>query len=236
MKKLFLTAALALLCASSYAQLIQSSSLIVTKKTIEPVKRGYQSDIRLSLLCFGEPDQTTTEITYAGGYRFGNALFLGAGVGVNYNAWSGQYVDPKSNHGDGGYSSAYDIPSAEITVPVFAQVRVYFLKKRVSPFIDATGGAMITSKGEIVYGKNNDMTAKYGRTTGYGTLSLGVNCRMVKKSSIYLLVGGKMYGSRILRASSPFEPNDLTADNKPSSLGIGTYYAYGIYGAIGFTF
>lgn len=53
MKKLLLSAALVLLCASGYAQLVQTSSLIVTKKALEPVKRGYQSDIRLGVYCLG---------------------------------------------------------------------------------------------------------------------------------------------------------------------------------------
>lgn len=233
MKKLFLTAVLALLCASGYAQLIQSSSLIVTKKALEPVKRGYQSDIRLGVYCLGYHNQTTIEATYAGGYRFGNALFLGAGVGVNYNTWWGQYImDDGRRHGN----KQFCIPSAEITVPVFAQIRVYFLKKRVSPFIDATGGAMITSKGEVVYGESRNMTAEYGRTMGYGTLSLGVNCRMTNKSSMYLLVGGRMHGVRVMQANVDFNPFNLTPTNKPSSLNIGTRIGGGMYAAIGFTF
>ncbi len=242
MKKLLLSAALVLLCASGYAQLVQTSSLIVTKKTpkpkktLEPVKRGYQSDVRIGVYCCmlsHESTQTTIEATYAGGYRFGNTLFIGAGAGVNTNTWSGQHIDL-----DGKYESTrFYISSARITVPVFAQIRAYFLKKRVSPFIDATGGAMITSNGEIAYGEySNRMTAKYGRTTGYGTLSLGVNYRMTDKSAMYLLVGGKIYGVRAMQADEWFYPYDLTPNDMPSSLNIGTCIDYGMYAAIGFTF
>ena len=64
MKKLLLTAALALSCASGYAQMVQTSALIVTKKALEPVKRGYQSDIRLGVYCLGFHDQTTICLLY----------------------------------------------------------------------------------------------------------------------------------------------------------------------------
>lgn len=235
MKKLLLTAALALSCASGYAQMVQTSALIVTKKALEPVKRGYQSDIRLGVYCLGFHDQTTIEATYAGGYRFGNALFIGAGVGVNYNTWSGQYIET-DGYGTGIGKNQFSIPSAKVTVPVFAQIRVYFLKKRVSPFIDATGGAMIAGKGEVVYGERLDMAAKYGRTMGYGTLSLGFNYRMTSKSSMYLLVGGRMHGVRVMQADESFNPFTITPTNKPSSLNIGTRMGGGMYAAIGFTF
>lgn len=229
MKKLLFTALLALICASGYAQLVQSSSLIVTKKALDPVARGFQSDVRLGIYCLGYHDQTTIEATYAGGYRFGNTLFLGAGVGVNYNTWSGQYVDTDAYQ----YRKHFDIPSAKITVPVFAQVRVYFLKKRVSPFVDATGGVMITGKGEVLYGEYGEKTAKFGRSMGYGTLSLGVNYRITNKSSMYLLVGGRLHGVRVMQADESFNPHDK---NLPSSLNIGSRVGGGLYAAIGFTF
>lgn len=229
MKKLLFTALLALICASGSAQIVQSSSLIVTKKALAPVARGFQSDVRLGVYCLGYHDQTTVEATYAAGYRFGNTLFLGAGVGVNYNTWSGQYVDT-----DAGQSRKYfDIPSAKITVPVFAQVRVYFLKKRVSPFVDATGGVMLTGKGEVLYGEYGEKSAKFGRSMGYGTLSLGANYRMTDRSSMYLLVGGRLHGVRAMQADEPFYPFDAEL---PSSLNIGNRVGGGLYAAIGFTF
>lgn len=152
---------------------------------------------------------------------------------MNYNTWSGQYIETSSCD---SYSTQFSIPSAKVTVPVFAQIRVYFLKKRVSPFIDATGGAMITGKGEVAYGEELDMTASYGRTMGYGTLSLGFNYRMTDKSSMYLLIGGRIHGVRVMQADESFNPFTLTPTNKPSSLNIGTRMGGGMYAAIGFTF
>lgn len=240
MKRFLFAAALLLSSVSGYAQLVQSSSLIVTKKALDPVARGYQSDVRIGVMSLGYHGQTTIEATYAGGYRFGNTLYIGAGVGVNYNTWSGQYVEPEHY----GKHKQFGIPSAKITVPLFAQIRVYFLKSRISPFVDATGGVMLTSGGEVGYGYRGyyegseyrdeyEKTAKYGRSMGYGTLSLGVNYRMTDKSSVYLLVGGRLYGARVMQADEEFY-HDVSP--LPSSLNIGTRTSGGFYAAIGFTF
>lgn len=233
MKKLIFTALLALVCAGGYAQITSSSSLVITKKALDPVKRGYQSDVRLATCpTFGPYDKTSIEATYTGGYRFGNTLYLGAGVGLNYNTRSGDFIEQAG----GSFKSRFNISPAKLTVPLFAQARVYFSKNRISPFVDATAGAMIAGKSEITYGAGRSMAARYGRTLGFGTLSVGVNCRMTDKTSMYLLVGGKLYGVRVLQADEPFYPFDLTPENLPASLNIGTRTDGGLYVALGFTF
>lgn len=235
MKKLIFTALLALVCAGGYAQITSSSSLVITKKALDPVKRGYQSDVRLgTCYTFDSYDsygKTSIEATYTGGYRFGNTLYLGAGVGLNYNTRSGNFIQD-----EGCFDNWFNISPAKLTVPLFAQARVYFSKNRISPFVDATAGAMIAGKSEITYGAGRSMAARYGRTLGFGTLSVGVNCRMTDKTSMYLLVGGKLYGVRVLQADEPFYPFDLTPENLPASLNIGTRTDGGLYVALGFTF
>lgn len=236
MKKILLFM-VACVCFSvcAHAQLVQSSSLVVTKRAMSPVRKGFQSDLRLGVTFGNIGEYIAPEITYTAGYRFGNAFYLGAGAGLSVNA--------RSTKNEGGFvrdtygveTYHWYIQSAKVAVPVFAHMRVYFLNRRVSPFLDATGGVMFASKGRLIYGENKDMTCTYHRNMGFATLSLGVDYRLNDKRIIYFLFGGKIYGVSVLKANDGGFLNPYTIT--PSrDISIGARIGAGIYVAVGFTF
>lgn len=115
------------ICA--HAQLVQSSSLVVTKRAMSPVQKGFQSDLRLGVTFGNIGEYIAPEITYTAGYRFGNTFYLGAGAGLIVNACSKMdksCFEKETNN----YAKRYwYLPSAMVTVPVFAHMRVYFLNR-----------------------------------------------------------------------------------------------------------
>lgn len=236
MKKILLFM-VACVCFSicAHAQLVQSSSLVVTKRAMSPVQKGFQSDLRLGVTFGNIGEYIAPEITYTAGYRFGNTFYLGAGAGLIVNACSKMdksCFEKETNN----YAKRYwYLPSAMVTVPVFAHMRVYFLNRRVSPFLDTTGGVMFTSQGRFVYGEDRDLTFTYPRNMGFATLSLGVGYRVDDQKTIYFLFGGKIYGVSALEADDGdfFNPYTITS-SKP--LSIGARVGAGIYMTVGFVF
>lgn len=185
-KSLFLLVCVSL-CLSSVAvhgQLVQSSSLITTVEKLQPVKRGYQSNIQFSIAATNPQGRSLDlSLSYIGGFRFNNMFYLGAGAEVEYAA-------TKGNAEFGG--DYMDQP--DIFLPVFAHFRVYFLKKRVSPFFALSGGYVfgIPNKKEFKY--NEDKQVKYNCGSLFVEPILGVNARVTHKTSLYFSVSYRIYG------------------------------------------
>lgn len=124
---------------------VTASSMIVTrtkiKKPKEPVKIRWQNNI----------DVATTghdhhQLSYTGGWRFGNFFYFGFGTGVQYYPnvlpWdeNGKLdMTTLSEDMKEELENSYYNPS-QIAVPVYAQVKFRFLKGRISPFLSASGG------------------------------------------------------------------------------------------------
>ena len=85
MKKNILLCLLLLLSYVAEAQMVSTSTLIVTKEKFPTVERGYESMAEVSPTLSIDTDSFYLDLNYIGGYRFNNTLFLGVGTGVNFN-------------------------------------------------------------------------------------------------------------------------------------------------------
>lgn len=216
MKKTVVLFLLLALPLTSFAQMVSSSSLVVTRQKLPPVKAGLQHSVELG---YADGDQySNIAASYVIGYRFNNTFFLGGGVGFGYN------MGDTSNKTYNQYlywEEGETLNIKAIEIPVFVNMKVYFLKARCTPFFGLSAGAAFSAK--------NTATLEFGDVK-YSTIgaivvpSLGVNCRISAKHSLY--VAGKVRMRTIPTAKS-FNATDLTT-------GTAAEFSYGA--SIGFTF
>ncbi len=212
MKRIFLIFVAVLAGYTANAQLVQSSSLMVTtvKKKLPPVERGYEQSVDLSFHKIG--NLSGFNLNYIGGMRFNNAIFLGIGTGLN--------IAPV-NSGDFVRESGNFLEPSTVYIPLYAHFRYYMMKKRFSPFLALSlGGAFSGSKNlELELGP-----VKYSTVGLLFNPQVGFNLRMTAKSSIYLSAGA-------FTQTQPF----LTEET-PTSAVVESLLRGGIDFHLGFTF
>ena len=177
MKKILLTLLFAATACGSYAQLVQSSSLIVTKQKLPAVARGYQQSVDAgynAMLSIAGNDLFS--LNYIGGYRFGDTFFLGAGTGLDF-----KLNNPAFDRGNG-----YPMKLNAVNIPLYAHLRVYFLKERITPFFALSFGGRLSTKRtfELELGE-----VKYNTCGLILNPQVGVNVRTSAKGNVYLAVG-----------------------------------------------
>ena len=162
MKKLIILFILAvLLSAGAYAADTASGSPPLTKKEQRRTLRGYKGFVELGMgithhnfsyigdkpdtYADTSPNGFGIEILTSHGYQFSNFFFLGGGVGIN------------------------ECTKTNVMVPIFADLRVNILDKRISPVIDfkwgyAVGdhhGVYLSFNAGVRFGFNKQNTAIY---------------------------------------------------------------------------
>ncbi len=165
---------LSLLCPIvSSAQLITTSQTTTTTKTVkkpkkprkilDPVARGFEHSVEFTNRN-GEDPYYAGGLDYILGYRFGNYLFLGGGLGLNFH----------SEYGSGRWSDSdyWDNYNTIIGVPLYLHGRVYFTKTRCQPYLSLSTGVYLSSPCEYFI---NPM--------------LGVNYRISNTVGLYLAMG-----------------------------------------------
>ncbi len=212
MKKFLFTFVFMLVALSGYSQLVQSSSLVVTRKALDPVKRGWQQSIEASY-------QTQMSLTggdmlglnYIGGYRFNNALFLGFGVGLDFkiNEALPKKVD----------NLILDINT--VNIPLYIHLRAYFLKMRVSPFFALSVGGRLSTKHKFALELGD---VKYNTCGLLLNPQLGINFRTSNKGNFYIAAGCGVHTMPTLD-----EVNNISISTKSK-------LQYGINVRAGFTF
>lgn len=164
---------------SASAQLVSSSSLVITREKLPAVKRGYEQSVDASYT-MRKADTTKVngiDLHYIGGYRFNSHIFLGAGTGLSFDFES---QDQRNPYDEG----ALDIPA--VSLPLFVFFKAYFLKTRVSPFFSlAAGGRFSTKKQLDLDGGSID----YSTLRYFANPALGVNYRINARHSIYFTAG-----------------------------------------------
>lgn len=201
MKRILIITAVALGCIfldafTAHSQtrrgVVTASSTVITRTRIQkekkPVKTKWQNNI----------DATVTQhydISYTGGWRMGNLFFIGFGTGVHVHpnlipydrdALAEAVIDAKDNH-------TYYSPG-RISVPLYAQMRFYFSKRKVAPYLAVSGGLLFQSAVDLNgndYGEDYD--GRYVEGTGYGDVFFGADFRLKNSSSIALSVGIMFY-------------------------------------------
>lgn len=99
--------------------------------------RGYV-DAGYSIGC-GDYGFGRIEINTSHGYQFCPYFFLGAGLGLHY----------MSSYETDGMEIPLDQRESKVDIPVFANVRCIFTKKKIAPFVDLKTGAFLTNNGDL---------------------------------------------------------------------------------------
>lgn len=177
MKKLLLTLLFAATAFGSHAQLVQSSSLIVTKQKLPAVARGYQQSVDAgynALLNIAGNDLFS--LNYIGGYRFDDTFFLGTGTGLDF-----KINNPVFEYGEG-----YPMKLNAVNIPLYAHLRVYFLKERIMPFLALSFGGRLSTKRTVELDLGE---VKYNTCGMIFNPQVGVNLRTSAKGNVYVAIG-----------------------------------------------
>ena len=79
------------------------------------------------------------EVNTSHGYQINPYFFLGAGAGLHF----------MSSYETKDMYIPLDVRDSQVDIPVFANIRCNFSKKKVSPFVDVKGGTYITNNGGL---------------------------------------------------------------------------------------
>ena len=87
----------------------------------------------------GDYDFGRFEVNTSHGYQINPYLFIGAGTGLHFMA----------SYKTKDMDIPLDVRDSKVDIPVFANIRCNFLKKKVSPFVDVKGGTYVTNSGGL---------------------------------------------------------------------------------------
>ena len=166
------------------AQLITSSQMITTEK-VEKQPLKYEQSVELSFYTF-EGDKigvTIIGVDYIGGVRFSNLFYLGAGIGINYNTYSGN-LNLSSEGGNHYYYNDKYLAENPICIPLYLHTRFYFTRTRCQPFIALSLGGQFTT-----YKKDEYYDWGYNPSCLFINPLAGVNYRLNDKVALYLDLG-----------------------------------------------
>lgn len=120
------------------AVLLLSVIGVFAQNTSKNCYRGYV-DAGYSVGVGDYDDIGRFEVNTSHGYQVNPYLFVGVGTGLHF----------MSSYETKGMDIPLDVRESKVDVPVFANVRCNFLKKKVSPFIDVKGGTFVTNNGGL---------------------------------------------------------------------------------------
>ena len=146
---------------------------------------GFASMIDVSYrMPIGSDFSSNLGLSYTAGYRLNNAIYVGAGVGLNY------FTNNKP------LQLAVDAPQgvvlspSAISIPVFAYFRANFVNGRFSPFFALAAGYELAGKQTL----HLDLyDVEYATSSFFVNPQLGINFRTTLTTSIYLAVGFQGY-------------------------------------------
>ena len=168
----------------------------VPKLKLEPVKPGYEQSIEAyyGLLIFSPGaihSSMGVGLSYIGGYRFNNLLFLGLGVGLyvgDYYNTATEINNESSNFGQWLPISNID-GFYEISVPLYLHSRVYLGKRRCQPYFALSIGARLNLPQKLgVHYIPYYVDHQYGTCGFLLKPEFGFNIRMNNQASIYFKV------------------------------------------------
>lgn len=215
---------------------VTSSSMIVTrtkiKKEKDPVPIKWQNNIDATVTQY-------TQLSYTGGWRFGNFLFLGFGAGIQINyktmPWDENgllsikdfNIDDLTMEGhytpddfDGYYSAG------RIAVPVYLNIKFRFMKTKVAPYLSAAAGVLahrgyhyeiredldIYDPNYGYYRYDENLFEKYGvEGSLFAEIMIGVDFRLKNGSDISIGLGPiwKGAGSGVDMNSYHIRPSEV---------------------------
>lgn len=174
------------------------------ERTLHETKSGYQQHTSLSWWWTPAAGHGALRLSYIGGYRFGNYFFAGAGAGIDVgilntyiHEWHG------GSYGLGG--SLLPLPMQSIAIPLFANIKCYFTKRGVAPYLSFSAGARFSTFKKVKRYDTNGrhiQTFKHSAVDPFFELAAGINCRISDNNSITLQLG--YYTHRVLYVISDY--------------------------------
>lgn len=159
------------------------------ERTLHETKSGYQQHTSLSWWWTPETDHSALRLSYIGGYRFGNYFFAGAGAGIDVGILNTYILDW---HGDYYVPGGDVLPMQSIAIPLFANIKCYFTKRGVSPYLSFSAGARFSTFKKVKRYDTNGrhiQTFKHSAVDPFFELAAGINCRISDNNSITLQLG-----------------------------------------------
>lgn len=153
---------------------ISNSSVFDSDEYLEPGFRGLV-DIGANYGFGDAEDNYQVSLAFTGGYQINKLLFVGAGVAPTLNLFDNKWKDEVD---------------ASFVIPVFTAVRLDFLNKKVSPFINARIGYSINTE-------DTDLSCMYyyaGAGVRLKKISLGVGVDIYSKDSNTTTYGAFRFG------------------------------------------
>ena len=168
MKKIIFLAIASLLAVTATAQQLKTAQGITTittiekpkkpKKTLAPIERGFEQSVEVNI--GSDADYLIVGANYTAGYRFNNYIFAGGGAGLNFWSQGGSAI-----------------------IPIYANVRGYFMKTRLKPFASLSIGTDI-----IMYNLDNMSQSEYWADLHLAT-NVGASYRLTDKLDCQISLG-----------------------------------------------
>ena len=157
---------------------------------------GYGSIVDISYLYskISNVNDDSINISYIGGYRFNNHIFLGLGVGATMSLGD----DVKLLKGEGSA-----LPRGKFNFPAYIHFRYNILNRRCTPFFAVSAGGYYALQRSI------QLELKEYQYGGFGILAnpqIGVSYRLTPKSSINLAIGFNLYTSSYCETNNGLTP------------------------------
>jgi hypothetical protein len=185
-----------------YSQGVFTQTTTVTRTKIErpkrkmperpkyDAKRGFQQQASFGWWWadndFQDKNYSALRFSYIGGMRFNDYFFAGVGAGLDIGvsntykpkvmAW--KYDESYQVMYDGSFEN--DMPMQSIAIPLFVNLKGYFTKTRVAPYLSFSAGARLsTGKKLMVYDAygNYENQIRYGAFKPFIEVAAGINYR-----------------------------------------------------------
>lgn len=146
---------------------------------------GFASMIDVSYrMPIGSDFSSNLGLSYTAGYRLNNAIYVGAGVGLNY------FTNNKPLQLAVEAPQGVALSPSAISIPVFAYFRANFINGRFSPFFALAAGYELAGKQTL----HLDLyDVEYATSSFFVNPQLGIKFRTTLTTSIYLAVGFQGY-------------------------------------------
>ncbi len=184
-----------------YSQGVFTQTTTVTRTKIErpkrekpdtpkyDAKRGFQQQASFGWWCtvnyfFGGKNYNALRFSYIGGMRFNNFFFAGIGAGLDIgvsNTYKANAYEIRGGYYNVGSDNYYeDLPMQSIAIPLFVNIKGYFTKTRVAPYLSFSAGARLsTGKKLMIYDEygNYEDQLRYGAFKPFFEVAAGINYR-----------------------------------------------------------
>lgn len=160
-------------------------------------KIGYQQEI--SLGWWWAESLSALRFSYVGGKRFNNYFFAGLGAGLDIgishtyqpHVVKSKYYNIYDENGNFRYDVDVVLPMQTIAIPIYANIKGYFMRTKLAPYLSFSAGARISTGKKLViddYDTTSDFR-RYGAVRGMFDLSVGANYRYSQDRSYTFELG-----------------------------------------------